>query len=91
MISEQAAKECIQRLTLLRFLPTNSGGLAELVRMLRDRCSDDDLARQVVDLMLERNNEWPGPAALLEAIEQVKRTREVARVKEVRRARNCRA
>jgi hypothetical protein len=64
MISNQCAKDCVTRLTALKYFPAQAAGAVG--EMLSDTCETDDVAHRLTKLALERHSEWPGPKALME-------------------------
>jgi hypothetical protein len=49
---------------MLRHFPTRDNVIAEIGKFLNEICTDDHDARQFVAAVVNRNSEWPGPAAI---------------------------
>lgn len=64
MISKNKTVECLGRLALLRFFPTNSHAVGEAGRLLNEACRSDQEADKLVGDVLRNHDEWPGPSCL---------------------------
>jgi hypothetical protein len=65
MISDEKMKESLGRLGLLKRFPgSNSRTLAALTDILDEICQDDTELTALVGEIVDRHDEWPGPATL---------------------------
>lgn len=75
-------KECLGRLSSLRWFPANPYAIAAVGETLRELCPSDEDAAELVREVLANFAEWPAPLALRETRKGIldrKRSEEIAR------------
>jgi hypothetical protein len=63
-MTRERITECVGRLSLIRYFPSNRFAIAELASILDELCVDDAEGRRLTDEALKKWDEWCGPAAL---------------------------
>ena len=64
MMNPVIVAELVAELTLLRFFPADEDGRAALVKLVGRMCSNEDQVCWLVERVLSKCNEWPGPLVL---------------------------
>jgi hypothetical protein len=64
MMNPVIVAELVAELTLLRFFPADEDGRAALVKLIGRMCSNEDQVSWLVQRVLSKCNEWPGPLVL---------------------------
>jgi hypothetical protein len=67
MLSPKVIDDCLAKLGMLRFFPTNDRVIAEVGRLLNETCKNDSEAVKLTTSIVRNNSEWQGPGGLLDA------------------------
>lgn len=78
MIDEQTAQHFAEPLLALPFAPTNAQIIRRIVLAFRDSCADRAHAHRALEVLLERHESSPAPAAVIAAIRTTVEFEEVA-------------
>jgi len=63
-MTKEKIAECVGRLSLLKFFPTNPHAIAELARIINEVCANDTEGARLADRLLREHDQWPGPMEL---------------------------
>ena len=64
MLSPKVTDDCLARLGMLRFFPTNDRVVAEVGRLLNEICKNDKEVQRLTAAIVDSCSEWPGPSEL---------------------------
>lgn len=65
MVNVEAVMKILGKLSLLKFFPVDAEARAALLELVCEKSPTEEQVRWVVNRILESNQEWPGPAAVL--------------------------
>jgi hypothetical protein len=63
-LTPKVIDDCLDKLGMLRFFPTNPRVIAQVARFLNDLAKNDAVAIKLTSAVVERHAEWPGPSVL---------------------------
>jgi hypothetical protein len=63
-LTPKVIDDCLDKLGMLRFFPTNPRVVAQVARFLNETCKTDEEAVKLISKVIERHSEWPGPSLL---------------------------
>ncbi len=72
MVSKKTLDDSLAKLGMLKFFPTSPRVIAEIGRIIRDTCPDDTRTAEAINGLVQREDEWMGPAKLRRALEPEK-------------------
>jgi hypothetical protein len=68
-ITDAIKADCLTKLSLMKYFPSEAGALKELGRMLDELCQSDQEAIGLTDAILKEHDEWCGPYTLRQTAE----------------------